>query len=349
MLLLAGAGAFAAFRAVLPAPPEAHTNRPLQALPDVLADVSHSLLRVPGAAPESAFGLIGEVARARDGRTYVLDAINREVGVFAPSGERTAVLGGAGAGPGEFLGPIALAVDEASDGLYVLDERRQGIDRFSLERGTWQRTIPLDFHAGDLCFLDGRLYVLGGRNGFLLHEVSPEDGRVLRSFAPDADSREVLLSGYRGSGYLGCAPSGEIAFLPGLRPQVTRFSAERGETLGSAPIPGYKAVRVHPVSGGGMRFDVPGGGGHDYGSSVLPLPDGDWLIQVGRLKPGTSSHHEFISVRSYRLSGRDGQIHALSVHLPRVMASDDGGFYTVDTSPHPTVRVVRAPLAELLR
>lgn len=348
-LLLAGTGGLAACEAARPAPPAPEADAAAPVLPDALEGVSRSLLNVPGSPPENAFGLVGDLARTSDGRMYVLDALNREVGVFAASGERRTLLGRSGPGPGEFLGPVALAVDEVSGGLYVLDERRQGIDLFDLDGGEWQRTIPLDFHAGDLCFVSGRLYVLGARDGFLLHEVSPADGRVLRSFGPDADSKDILLAGYRASGYIGCAPSGEIAFLPGLRPVVTRFSAERGEVLGTTPIPGYSEVRVRPAAGGGMRFDVPGGGGHDYGSSIIPLPDGDWLIQVGRLKPGTSSHHEFISVRSYLLSGREGQIRALAVQLPRVMAADTRGFHAVDTSPYPAVHIVPASLAELLR
>lgn len=268
--------------------------------------------------------------------------------MFTASGERAAVVGRSGSGPGEFMGPVALAVDDVGGGLYVLDERRQGIDLFDRDRGVWKRTIPLDFHASDLCFISGKLYMLGGRGGFLVHEVSPADGRVLRSFGPDPDSEHLLLRGYRASGYLGCAPSGEIAFLPSLRPEVLRFSAERGDLIGTSPVPGYVAVRVRPTGSGGMQFDVPGGGGHDYGSSIVPLPGGDWLVQVGRLRKGTNSHHEFDSVRSHRLYGGDGRIRPLSVELPRVMAAGSALVYAVETSPYPAVRMVPTPLTELL-
>ncbi len=346
VLLLAGAGGLAAYRSARPAAP-APALESRRALPDGLAGGAHPLLTVPGSPPESAFGLVGDVAAASDGHAFVLDALNREVGVFTATGERAALLGRPGSGPGEFMGPVALAVDDVGGGLYVLDERRQGIDLFDRDKNAWKRTIPLDFHAADLCFVSGKLFVLGGRNGYLLHEVSPTDGRVLRSFAPDPESEELLLRGYRASGYLGCAPSGEIAFLPSLRPEVLRFSAEAGELIGTAPIPGYVAVRVRPTDSGGMQFDVPGGGGHDYGSSILPLPGGDWLVQVGRLRKGTNNHHEFESVRSLRLSASDGEIRPVTVGLPRLLATGRHLVYAVETSPFPAVRIVPS-LAELL-
>lgn len=347
-ILLLGAGGLAVYRATRPAPSPAEPKSELVSpLPDALTGRAHARLSVPGSPAERTFGLVGDVAMAGDGRTFVLDVINREVSMFSAAGERTALLGRAGPGPGEFLGPVALAVDDAEGGLYVLDERKQGLDEFN-ERGEWRRTVPLDFHASDLCFISGRLYVLGARQGFLLHEVSPKDGAVLRSFAPDADSEEILLRRYRAGGYLGCASSGEIAFLPSLRPEVTRFSAEHGTLLGTAAIPGYRAVRVRPVEGGGMQFGTPDGEVPDYGSSILPLPGGDWLLQVGRLEPSASNPHEFISVRSYRLSARDRQIRPLAVQLPRVMAAGENVVYTVETSPYPAVRTIPNSLSEML-
>jgi len=345
-ILLLGAGGLAVHRATRPSPAEPKPG-PVSPLPDALTGRAHARLTVPGSPAERTFGLVGDVAMAGDGRTFVLDVMNREVSMFGTAGERTALLGQAGPGPGEFLGPVALAVNDAAGGLYVLDERKQGLDEFN-ERGEWRRTVPLDFHASDLCFISGRLYVLGAREGFLLHEVSPKDGAVLRSFAPDADSEESLLRRYRAGGYLGCASSGEIAFLPSLRPEVTRFSAERGTLLGTAAIPGYRAVRVRRMDGGSMQFSAPDGEVPDYGSSILPLPGGDWLLQVGRLDPGARNPHEFTSVRSHRLSARDGQVRPLAVQLPRVMAVGENVVYTAETSPYPAVRAIPNSLSEML-
>ena len=309
---------------------------------DAFAAVPHAPMRVPGAADDEAFGLVGDVAVSA-GRVFVLDVLNHQVSQFGGDGARTGVLGRKGGGPGEFLGPVALAADEGL--LYVLDERRQGIDQFDVAAGAWRRTLPLDFHAADVCAVDGRLYVLGARDGYVLHEVSAADGHVVRSFAPDSASRDVLLASYRSGGYLGCSPSGEIAFLPSLRGEVARFDAASGRLLGTVQIPGYRPVRVRPGPNGGVQFDVPGGGSHDYGGAIVPMPGGDWLVQVGRLRRHSQSQHEFESLRSYRLSA-GGTMRRLDEPLPRVMAAADTAAYAVTTSPYPAVARIAVPWKE---
>lgn len=300
------------------------------------------MLRAAGVGAEELFGLVGDVAVAADGTAYVLDVLANQVGVFAPSGERTRVLGREGRGPGELMGPVSIAVDPRGD-LLVLDERNQRVESFSGSDGRWLRSFPLDFHPRDLCFVEGRLYVLGARGGRLIHEVSPEDGRVARSFAPDPESSNALLAGYRAGGYLGCGPGDEIAFLPSLRADVVRYSAPSGAVIGTARIPEHRGVRVTPTADGGMMFDVPDGGRNYYASSIVPLASGDRLIQVGYLQPRSSTDHEFESVRTYLLSAADGEIRPLSDTIPRLMAARGDDFFAAQTTPHPAVAVLRDP------
>jgi hypothetical protein len=58
------------------------------------------------------------------GRVYVLDRQANEVRVFDSTGRHVRTLGGEGEGPGEFLGPIALAFTDDWD-LWVVDARTQ--------------------------------------------------------------------------------------------------------------------------------------------------------------------------------------------------------------------------------
>lgn len=324
--------------------PEQHENE--IPIAGALHDSVGAVLHVSGSAHETLFGLVGDVGIGRDGRSYVLDVLERNVAVFTASGDREAVLGGPGQGPGEFMGPVALAVDGADGGVYVMDERNQRIEVFAGAEPAWERSFQIDFHGRDLCFLAGRLYVLGPRRGFLLHELSPVDGAVLRSFAPDAESEDVLLASYRADGYLGCAASGELTFLPMLRPDVVRFDAASGKELGSIAVPDYRAVRVTPTADGGMKFDVPGGGGHDYASAILALPAGGWLIQVGRLRPRPTNAHEFQSIRSYVVSADGARVRPSSLPLPRLMATRGDSAFAVETNPYPAVRIVSAPSEE---
>lgn len=300
-----------------------------------------SNLRAPGVAAEELFGVVGDVAVSPDGRIYVLDVVAKQIGVFSPAGERQATLGRPGRGPGEFMLPVSLAVDQRSN-LYALDAMNQRLDVFSGGHPERHRSFPLDFQARDMCFLAGRLYVLGVRDAHLIHEVSPSEGTVVRSFAPDAESRDMLLASYRGTGYLACGPGDEITFLPSLRPEVVRYSASSGSPIASAQIPEYRGLRVTAVANG-MRFEAADGERNYYASSIVPLPGGDHLIQVGHLVPRSSTDQEFEFIRSYRMSRADGRIRAISDSLPRLIAGQGDRLFAAYTSPHPAVAVVHNP------
>lgn len=299
----------------------------------------------PDRPPDALFGLIGDMVVADDRRAYVLDVMYRRVAVFGSSGEQTAAIGTEGRGPGEFMGPVALALDDHDD-LLVLDEVNQRIEVFGGSDGSWRRSIPVDFHPHDMCFLSGRLYVLGARAGYLLHEVSLRDGGVLRSFAPDSASRDGLVAGYRARGYLACGPGDEIAFLPSLRPDVVRYSAASGVLIASARIPGFQGIRVTRTRTGAVTFEAIGRKRNHYASSIVPLAGGDRLIQIGFLRRGSPTDHEFDSIYTYRLSGADGQIRPLGDQMPRVIAARGDSLYSAQTEPFPAVAVIPTPARE---
>jgi hypothetical protein len=301
--------------------------------------VSH--LRASGVPSETLFGVVGDIAVSPDGRIYVLDVVAKQIGVFSPAGERQATLGRPGRGPGEFMLPVSLAVDPRSN-LYALDAMNQRVEVFSATHPERQRSFALDFQARDMCFLGERLYVLGVRDAHLIHELSPSDGTIVRSFAPDAESGDLLLASYRGAGYLACGPGDEIAFLPLLRPDVVRFSASSGTPTATAQIPEYRGLRVTAVNGG-MRFEAADGEQSYYASSIVPLPGGDHLIQVGLLVSRSSTDQEFEFIRSYRMAHTDGRIRPLSDSLPRLIAGQGDRLFAAYTSPHPAVAVVRNP------
>lgn len=302
-------------------------------------DAAPSVLRANGIAPEDLFGLVGDVAVASDGQAFVLDVVSKQVGIFNASGQRTAALGREGDGPGEFSGPVALAVDDRND-VFVLDERSQRVTVFSGDGGAYRRSFPLDFHPRDLCFLAGRLYVLGVRDAHLIHEVSPADGKVVRSFAPDPESRDMLLAGYRGGGHLACGREDEIVFLPALRPDVAVYEASSGTHIATARIPEYRGIRVTRTASGSVTFEALGGVRNDNASSIVPLGPGAYLVQVGQLRPRSMTDHEFQSIRSYLLTSGNGQIVPISADGRRVMAMHRDRVLVVTTEPYPSVAFV---------
>jgi hypothetical protein len=275
----------------------------------------------------------------KGGESFLLDVMEHRVGIVAGDGEVTWI-GGRGHGPGEFLIPVALAAH--ADLLYVLDRGSRRIERYRTADGWLRRSgdgLPLEFGPEDLCVSDGRLYVLGAHRGHAIHEISPDNGRILRSFAADEQLADDLLATFRAGGYLACGTDGKIDFLPLLRPEVHRFSAATGALLQSAVLPEYDAVRVRRTADA-VEFRAEGGV-HDVAASLVPLGGGRLLVQVGSKPPGATTLYEFASVRSYVVDWARGGVRALPGALPRIVDVREGWALALETDPEPAFRRIR--------
>lgn len=285
-------------------------------------------------------GLIGDAVMGTAGQTYLLDVMERRVGVSI-AGDSVAWTGGMGRGPGEFFVPAALAA--GADVLYVLDRGTRRIERYRTRGGELERTasLTLEFDPEDLCLSRDRLFVLGPHQRHAIHEISPRDGRVIRSFAPDPQLRDPLLASFRASGRLACGPGDEIVFLPRLLPEVLRFSLATGARTGTATLPGYDAVRIR-MRGDAVSFRAEDGT-HDVGASVVPLNDGSLLVQAGSVSQSTG-RDQFTAIRSYVVDWDTPAARVISRTLPRIMDVRDGWALAVETDPEPAVRRIRLTL-----
>lgn len=281
-------------------------------------------------------GLIGDAALVGDSLVYVLDVVQKRVGMLSADGSWAAWAGRSGRGPGEFIDPVALAVG-AEGSLYVVDRGNLRVETYSARSRTLERvgSATLEFLPEDACVLGGRLFVLGARDGRAIHEVSPRDGRVSRSFAPDEQLRNNMLATFRAAGHLACGPGESLSFLPNLRPTLHRFSAATGEPLGTVTIPDYREVLVSH-SGDAVTFRQPEGG-HDRGASLVPLADGSLMVQVGSLQPGAHTPHEFQELRSFLLSSGSNSIAALPRELPRIFSFGATRAIGAATEPEPAL------------
>lgn len=301
------------------------------------------------AAPftDDALGVVADVAADARGRRYILDVQRRQVVVTSPSGGPPATIGRPGSGPGEFRAPVSLALDREGR-LLVLDPGTLRIEIFRVADTEARRVgaLPLAFPAEDLAACGDRLFLLGSWRFHLIHEISPVDGRILRSLAPDSVPSDDLMAGYRSGGYLECGPGPALTFLPMLRPELTRVSLTTGAQIGRLEIPGYQAVRVERTADGGVRFRAPATGDHDRASAVVTLADGRQLVQVGVLERGARTGHEFRDVRSFIVSWEARTVHPVPTKLPRILRAAADSVFIVETEPGPRVSVARLELGE---
>lgn len=82
------------------------------------------------AGREAAFADVADIAASPSGEVYVLDAGDKSVRVFSPTGRLVRRFGREGAGPGEFNLPISLRVDSL---VAVSDLGQQRMSYFTLE------------------------------------------------------------------------------------------------------------------------------------------------------------------------------------------------------------------------
>lgn len=129
-------------------------------------------------------GRIVDIAESPSGDILVLDGEYHKVASFDLVGRfKRVILGGYGQGPGEFIAPRSLSVDERGR-LYVLDRSRLDIQAFSPD-GALLHSIHLPYtNPLQAVAFGGRLYVrrfvLSGRPAVMVHDST---GAVVDSIA----------------------------------------------------------------------------------------------------------------------------------------------------------------------
>ncbi|MFC4785344.1 6-bladed beta-propeller [Nocardioides sp. MAHUQ-72] len=141
----------------------------------------------PGTAPGRFRMQTGSLAVGDDGRVYVVDTGNFRVQVFSADGAFLDAWGTFGEGPGQFLWPFDVAVDDQG-GVYVADDRAVTLTRLSGSGDqVWRSGDPRDTPAdlvGHTHFsqvdLDGNL-LLANDDAGLVVRLAP-DGREVAAF-----------------------------------------------------------------------------------------------------------------------------------------------------------------------
>lgn len=116
-----------------------------------------------GKTTNSYDGIFGVKDIATDGTNYVfiLPTHQKKIFVFNLKGKYLTTIGREGRGPGEFLRPVAIDVDEEGR-LYVLDHTE--IDIYSYQENSFKYLRPIKHrlsHKVDICIMNSKAYVSG--------------------------------------------------------------------------------------------------------------------------------------------------------------------------------------------
>lgn len=150
--------------------------------------------------PDYSFGSVGAIAVAPDGAFYTAHPQEQQIRVWTRSGEPIRILGGAGEGPGEFMGLGEIGF--AGDRLWAMDGRLNRVTWFDLdgelidtESFTRERGATADDPAMGPAYPTHRLAdgTFFGRQSGVLPQVMDRDSTLTRYLHLD-DQSAVLHS-----------------------------------------------------------------------------------------------------------------------------------------------------------
>jgi 6-bladed beta-propeller len=235
------------------------------------------------------FSRIRGVAVDRFGRIIVLDAGEHRLVVVKPSGERLQYLGRRGAGPGEYLSPMAIALTD-NGRLFVVDPQTSRLTEYSASSADSVRYIKdwlLSVRGYELCTAGERVFVQGDSEQRLIHEVSFSDRATLRSFAELKSYHPLATSPFvrplLTHGALACSPNGDfVAFAPTQLGEVRVFRSSGQEQLFVRLTP-FREIGVIPVERG-FRYDYTGPF-FQQNVALVVHDDGALVVQIVTLRP----------------------------------------------------------------
>ncbi|HET8625811.1 MAG TPA: tetratricopeptide repeat protein, partial [Thermomicrobiales bacterium] len=180
----------------------------------------------------------------RQGDLYVADAGNDRIQQLSPTGEPLAQWGSAGAGPGQFAEPAALALDAGGD-VYVADTDNGRVQKLSpagAPLAVWAHRRPSaadpDTYvapAGVAVGGRGDVYVLDGDDG-TIQELAPDGEPVAELGAGRFDQPGAIAVDAAGALYVADSESGQVRRLApdGTLDAGWRAAARAGDLAGLA-------------------------------------------------------------------------------------------------------------------
>ncbi|MFQ5742675.1 MAG: 6-bladed beta-propeller [Acidobacteriota bacterium] len=299
------------------------------------------------------FGEIRSVVLDDEGHIYVLDSAFEEIRVFSTDGRFIQSVGGPGQGPGEFVKPMALAVDRGRNLLYVGDlSRRLHLfsltgkdDRRSIE---YDRSIRLEMTPEDICLTEDELVLHGMRlanperagdpanvGARILH-VANLSGEVRASFGSVYESPNSIVNYQVYEGWVACDSNRKLVFLApkSLLAEIRAYELD-GRSRWITAIRDFIPIHLEDLPNG-SRMRLPAGGWNRIGA-LTPVTDDYLLVQESLVV--SNQGQRVVKIHSFLVSMANGAAVYVGETLPRILAANKAHYATVRDEPYPELTV----------
>lgn len=236
------------------------------------------------------FGEITDVAVMATDAVFVLDGLSKRLySLDAGTGDVISRVGRGGEGPEEFGIPRGLAWDPGSDRLYVVDARGSlKVYSVSAEgRLSFMEAVSLPPGPQDACAAGDTLLVHdrgrneGGVVAVFRHRAGGSAEQV-GSFGDIYDAKSAKAWARLRGGEFGCSPeAGRVGFASSYIGDV-RMYGTGGDLLWYSVLGSFERIVTYLKPRGGVRREIPEGGGVTLPRSLVVTGDGGAVLQVER-------------------------------------------------------------------
>lgn len=291
--------------------------------------------------PTKEFGNIEDVAvEDGSGTIFLVDRLNHTLAAFDRAGRFIASTGRRGEGPGEFRHPGPLGVGRGR--IHVLDRGNLRISTYVLEADSLaleaETRVPFQIH--DMCILNGDIFLLGYRQGKLLHRFDLRTGAVTASFGRPFRDDDAGIAALTAFGLLLCDEESQSIYVTANSiPTVRRYSPT-GRLVWEAEVPKISSIITRTARG--VRYAAPENGGNsEVTVSLTATRGGGLLLQFGEAFRGVGTLQDIIDVTSVVYDRSNGNLLKRLTDVPRIDLSDRRFAYSHGNDPFPRLIIYR--------
>ena len=277
------------------------------------------------------------------GIVFVVDELSHKLSAVTKEGEFLAWAGGRGEGPGELIGPKAVAVSGSE--IHVLDAYNHRVTRYDMASDALVHTdaTRLPTTGGwEFCWFDGDYLILKyeyTRGGSTIHRFD-QAGNVTLSFGAPFLQGDAAMLNLTDMGLLACDSANQRVYTASTAtPRIQGYSGD-GDLLWTTELPGLEGSVIEQTPRG-VRWSLPEGRSTFERIVTLSVVSADRLLVQYEEQEWDPLAGGGSQVGSFLIDASSGAIVAMSEYgeVPRISVFVGGHAYGAVADPFPEVRL----------